>query len=166
MQHIWQTLCLSIMQSQGNFSNVGNWVAWVITCLHIAWILQILHLSKPFIMTGHVIWCTRINIPYIILCPLFCNSIHHMLHNKQMLFSVFILSWRRCIVSLLQFTTANIISLSITLGCNMACFATIMTHNTRIIRSSILPSTSSSRAPPASKITTASWNLHITKLIV
>ena len=102
-----EDLCLSIMQSQGNFSNVGNWVTWVITCLHIAWILQILHLSKPFIMIGHVIWCTRINIPYIILCPLFCDGIHHMLHNKQMLFSVFILSFEAVSVPLCLLTKSH-----------------------------------------------------------
>ncbi len=99
MKYIFRVLCLFILHGQWHLANLCDGMCNVIISFHKPRCLQIFYVSKPFSMTSHLVWSSRIHIPNIVVWYTSYHWICHMLHHKQLLITL-IVSW--CIIPLLQ----------------------------------------------------------------
>jgi hypothetical protein len=79
--------------------------------------------SRPFSMTSHVVWSSKIHMPNIVIWYTSYHWICHVLHHKQ-LFITLIANW--CTIPLLQLSISCIMLIFIRILCHVHRFPGIV----------------------------------------
>ncbi len=117
---------------------------------------------KPFSMTSHVIWSSRIHIPYIVIWYTSYHWICHVLHRKQ-LFITLIASW--CTIPLLQLFILCVMFPFIIILCFMPMFPEVVVVWVAIWLLTLMTSTTTSTTSSSFKVS-SSTSMRLTFMLM